>query len=99
MPPASPAAPWAGAAKNDATLDRRTAPTDRRWLVLAVGAVAQVMVVLGATIVNIGLPSAPQALGFSHSGRQGGGTADALSFGSLLLVGGRPGGMFRRKRM
>ncbi len=41
MTAASPAAPWAGAAKDDTTLDRRTAPADRRWLVLVVVAVAQ----------------------------------------------------------
>src|SRR2546421_11291890 len=97
MTAASPAAPSAGAAKDDATLDRRTAPTDRRWLVLAVVAVAQLMVVLDATIVNIALPSAQQALGFSNSDRQWVVTAYALSFGSLLLVGGRLGDMFSRK--
>ncbi|MPV88208.1 MFS transporter, partial [Georgenia ruanii] len=55
------------------------------------------MVVLDATIVNIALPSAQQALGFSNSGRQWVVTAYALSFGSLLLVGGRLGDMFSRK--
>jgi len=73
------------------------APADRRWLVLAVIAVAQLMVVLDATIVNIALPSAQQALGFSNSDRQWVVTAYALSFGSLLLVGGRLGDMFSRK--
>src|SRR4051794_40783932 len=99
MAAASPAAPWAGAAKDDAILDRRTAPADRRWLVLVVVAVAQLMVVLDATIVNIALPSAQQALGFSNSDRQWVVTAYALSFGSLLLVGGRLGDMFSRKWM
>jgi EmrB/QacA subfamily drug resistance transporter len=75
----------------------RTAPADRRWLVLFVVAVAQLMVVLDATIVNIALPSAQQALGFSNSDRQWVVTAYALSFGSLLLVGGRLGDMFSRK--
>ena len=55
------------------------------------------MVVLDATIVNIALPSAQQALGFSNSDRQWVVTAYALSFGSLLLVGGRLGDMFSRK--
>src|SRR5256886_16245307 len=82
-----------------ATLDPRTAPADRRWLVLAVAAVAQLMLVLDATIVNIALPSAQQALGFSNSDRQWVVTAYALSFGSLLLVGGRLGDMFSRKRV
>jgi EmrB/QacA subfamily drug resistance transporter len=82
-----------------ATLDRPTAPDDRRWLVLAIVAVAQLMVVLDATIVNIALPSAQHALGFSNSDRQWVVTAYALSFGSLLLVGGRLGDMFSRKRV
>src|SRR3979490_579232 len=72
-----------------ATLER-TAPAERRWLVLVVAAVAQLMLVLDGTIVNIALPSAQQALGFSNGDRQWVVTAYALSFGSLLLVGGRP---------
>jgi EmrB/QacA subfamily drug resistance transporter len=80
-----------------ATLDRRTAPADRRWLVLVVAAVAQLMLVLDGTIVNIALPSAQQALGFSNGDRQWLVTAYALSFGSLLLVGGRLGDLFSRK--
>src|SRR6267142_2780641 len=70
-----------------------TALADRRWLVLVVAAVAQLMLVLDGTIVNIALPSAQQALGFSNSDRQWVVTAYALSFGSLLLVGGRMGHM------
>jgi EmrB/QacA subfamily drug resistance transporter len=80
-----------------ATRDEAAAPADRRWLILVVVAVAQLMVVLDATIVNIALPSAQQALGFSNSDRQWIVTAYALSFGSLLLVGGRLGDMFSRK--
>jgi EmrB/QacA subfamily drug resistance transporter len=79
------------------TRDSPAAPADRRWLVLVVVAVAQLMVVLDATIVNIALPSAQQALGFPNSDRQWVVTAYALSFGSLLLVGGRIGDMFSRK--
>jgi MFS family permease len=70
---------------------------DRRWSVLVVVAVAQLMVVLDGTIANIALPSAQQALGFSNSDRQWVVTAYALAFGSLLLVGGRLGDMFSRK--
>ncbi len=84
---------------SSATLDQRTAPPERRWLVLVVVAVAQLMVVLDGTIVNIALPSAQQALGFSNSDRQWVVTAYALSFGSLLLVGGRLGDMFSRKQV
>src|SRR3981189_1645119 len=87
----------ASATTSSATLDRRTAPVDRRWLVLVVAAVAQLMPVLDGTIVNIALPSAQQALGFSNGDRQWVVTAYGLSFGSLLLVGGRLGDMFSRK--
>jgi EmrB/QacA subfamily drug resistance transporter len=80
-----------------ATQDRGTAPADRRWLVLVVVAIAQLMVVLDATIVNIALPSAQRALSFPNSDRQWVVTAYALAFGSLLLVGGRLGDMFNRK--
>jgi EmrB/QacA subfamily drug resistance transporter len=70
---------------------------ERRWLILAVIAVAQLMVVLDVTIVNIALPSAQEDLGFSDDSRQWIITAYALAFGSLLLVGGRIGDVFGRK--
>jgi EmrB/QacA subfamily drug resistance transporter len=70
-----------------------------RWLILALIGVAQIMVVLDATIVNIALPSAQQALGFSDESRQWVVTAYALSFGSLLLLGGRLGDLFGRRRV
>jgi EmrB/QacA subfamily drug resistance transporter len=70
---------------------------DHRWAVLAVLGIAQLMVVLDATIVNIALPSAQRALGFSTDSRQWVVTAYALSFGSLLLVGGKLGDLFGRK--
>ena len=73
------------------------APGERRWLILVVVAVAQLMVVLDATVVNIALPSAQRALGFPNGDRQWVVTAYALAFGSLLLVGGRLGDMFSRK--
>jgi EmrB/QacA subfamily drug resistance transporter len=71
----------------------------RRWLILAMVGVAQLMVVLDATIVNIALPSAQQELGFSNGSRQWVVTAYALAFGSLLLIGGRMGDYFGRKRV
>ncbi len=80
-----------------ATRDRPAAAVDRRWLILAVVAVAQLMVVLDSTIVNIALPSAQHSLGFANSDRQWVVTAYALAFGSLLLMGGRIGDMFSRK--
>jgi EmrB/QacA subfamily drug resistance transporter len=75
------------------------ASSRRRWLILALIGVAQLMVVLDATIVNIALPSAQEALGFSDESRQWVVTAYALSFGSLLLLGGRIGDLFGRKRV
>src|SRR5947208_11343859 len=68
-----------------------------RWAVLALLGVAQLMVVLDATIVNIALPSAQRALHFSSDNRQWIVTAYALAFGSLLLVGGKLGDIFGRK--
>jgi EmrB/QacA subfamily drug resistance transporter len=82
---------------SSATGERGAAAPDRRWLVLVIVAIAQLMVVLDATIVNIALPSAQRALGFPNSDRQWVVTAYALAFGSLLLVGGRLGDMFSRK--
>jgi EmrB/QacA subfamily drug resistance transporter len=82
---------------SSATQSGPAAPADRRWLVLVVVAVAQLMVVLDSTVVNIALPSAQRALGFPNSDRQWVVTAYALAFGSLLLVGGRLGDMYSRK--
>jgi len=70
---------------------------DRRWLILVVIGIAQLMVVLDVTIVNIALPSAQQDLGFSDEDRQWVITAYALAFGSLLLLGGRIADLFGRK--
>lgn len=69
-----------------------------RWWALGVIGLAQLMVVLDATIVNIALPSAQRALGFSDDGRQWVITAYALAFGSLLLLGGRLADLFGRRR-
>ncbi len=73
------------------------APSPNRWAILAVLGVAQLMVVLDATIVNIALPSAQRALHFSTDNRQWIITAYALAFGSLLLLGGKLGDLFGRK--
>lgn len=68
-----------------------------RWAVLALLSVAQLMVVLDATIVTVALPSAQRALNFSFESRQWVVTAYALAFGSLLLIGGKVGDLFGRK--
>src|SRR5688572_7249822 len=74
-------------------------PDPRRWWILATIGAAQLMVVLDATIVNIALPSAQTDLGFADSERQWVVTAYAMAFGSLLLLGGRLGDMFGRRRI
>jgi len=75
----------------------QTVREPNRWAVLALLSVAQLMVVLDATIVTVALPSAQRALHFSNDSRQWVVTAYALAFGSLLLVGGKVGDLFGRK--
>ncbi|MFJ2111724.1 MULTISPECIES: MFS transporter [unclassified Streptomyces] len=69
-----------------------------RWKALVFIALAQLMVVLDATIVNIALPSAQTALGISDGNKQWVITAYALAFGGLLLFGGRVADLWGRKR-
>ena len=78
---------------------RVAAGPSRRWWILGVVGLAQLMVVLDATIVNIALPSAQRALGFSDADRQWVVTAYALAFGGLLLLGGRLSDLVGRRRM
>ncbi|WBB58254.1 MFS transporter [Streptomyces sp. WMMC500] len=68
-----------------------------RWLILGVLGLAQLMVVLDVTIVNIALPSAQDDLGFDNGDRQWVVTAYSLAFGSLLLLGGRIADLVGRK--
>jgi EmrB/QacA subfamily drug resistance transporter len=70
---------------------------DRRWLILAVIALAQLMVVLDLTVMNVALPSAQRALHFTTVDRQWVVTAYTLAFGSLLLLGGRLADLLGRK--
>ncbi|MEV5381855.1 MFS transporter [Streptomyces sp. NPDC052721] len=81
-------APGAAAVSGDAN----------RWKALVFIALAQLMVVLDATIVNIALPSAQTDLGISDGNRQWVVTAYALAFGGLLLFGGRIADLWGRKR-
>jgi EmrB/QacA subfamily drug resistance transporter len=78
--------------------DLSTPLDPRRWLILGVLGLASLMVVLDSTIVNIALPSAQKALGFSAADRQWVVTAYSLAFGGLLLLGGRLSDLFGRKR-
>ncbi|CAM5541192.1 Transmembrane efflux protein OS=Streptomyces griseus OX=1911 GN=qacA_11 PE=4 SV=1 [Streptomyces griseus subsp. griseus] len=73
-------------------------PDPSRWKALAFIALAQLMVVLDATIVNIALPSAQTDLGISDGNKQWVITAYALAFGGLLLFGGRIADLWGRKR-
>ncbi|MET8167810.1 MFS transporter [Streptomyces sp. NPDC005329] len=75
-----------------------TEPDPRRWWGLVIIALAQLMVVLDATIVNIALPSAQEDLGISDGDRQWVITAYTLAFGGLLLLGGRVSDLVGRKR-
>src|SRR3954454_21586471 len=82
---------------------RRTSMTadphhERRWLILAALGLAQLMVILDVTVVNIALPSAQHSLGFSDADRQWIVTAYTLSFGGLLLLAGRVADLVGRKR-
>jgi EmrB/QacA subfamily drug resistance transporter len=71
----------------------------RSWTTLALLVVAQFMVVLDITIVNVALPSIGKALGFARSDLQWVVTAYALCSGGLVLVGGRASDLFGRRRM
>ncbi|HEY3870654.1 MAG TPA: MFS transporter [Actinocrinis sp.] len=71
----------------------------RRWLVLAVIGLAQLMIVLDVSIVNIALPDAQKALSFNNADRQWIVTAYSLAFGALLLFGGRLADLVGRKQI
>jgi EmrB/QacA subfamily drug resistance transporter len=79
--------------------EARSPADPRRWLVLAIIAVSQLMVVLDASIINIALPQAQAALDISNADRQWLVTAYTLGFGGLLLLGGRIADDQGRKRV
>jgi len=80
------------------TLPATTVAPSRRWWTLITVGLAQLMVVLDSTVVNIALPAAQADLGFSDGDRQWVVTAYSLAFGSLLLLGGRLSDLIGRKR-
>ena len=88
--------PVAKAGKNKA-VDQNLDPT--RWRTLFVVAIAQLMIVLDSSIMNIAIPSAKIDLGISDANQQWVITAYTLAFGSLLLLGGRIGDYMGRKRI
>src|ERR1700680_1777833 len=70
-----------------------------RWLVLVIACLAQFMVVLDVTIVNVALPSIQRRLHFSSSNLQWAVNAYTLIFGGFLLLGGRAADLIGRKRL
>jgi MFS family permease len=75
------------------------APDPRRYWSLAVIALAQLMIVLDASVVIVALPSAQHALHISIANRQWVMSSYTLAFGSLLLLGGRIADYLGRRRM
>jgi EmrB/QacA subfamily drug resistance transporter len=92
-----PAAAGHGGGAQNAWPGASSEPDPRRWLILVVIAIAQLMVVLDSTVMNIALPSAQTALHFTDVDRQWVVTAYSLSFGSLLLFGGRLADLIGRR--
>ena len=78
---------------------RPAAPRRHLGLALVVIAMAQLMVVLDVTIVNVALPHIQRALGFSGSGLEWVITAYAVTFGWLMLLGGRSGDLLGRRKI
>ncbi len=74
-------------------------PSSNRWLDLTILAVAQFMIVLDVSIVNVALPSMQQSFNLTIADLQGIITAYTLAFGGFLLLGGRAADLYGRKRM
>jgi EmrB/QacA subfamily drug resistance transporter len=73
--------------------------TNRRWITLAIVCLAQLMIVLDVTIVNVALPSIQRDLDFSQGNLSWVVNAFLVTFGSLLLLAGRLGDLIGRKRV
>jgi EmrB/QacA subfamily drug resistance transporter len=75
-------------------------PSDRRrWLALLLVCAAQLMIVVDGTVVNVALPAIRDSLGFSATGLSWVVNAYLLTFGGFLLLGGRAGDLFGRRRV
>src|SRR5438874_7185130 len=74
-------------------------PDRRRWITLFIVCMAQLMIVLDVTIVNVALPSIQHDLRFSQANLSWLVNAFLVTFGSLLLLAGRLGGLIGRKRV
>jgi EmrB/QacA subfamily drug resistance transporter len=87
-------------AKSAPNYVREQRPNDRRrWLALLLVCAAQLMIVLDGTIVNVALPAIQSSLGFSGAGLSWVVNAYLLTFGGFLLLGGRAGDLFGRRRV
>jgi len=80
-------------------LIRQRERTHNPWLVLAIVCLAQFMVVLDATVVNVALPTIQKDLNFTDSSLQWVVNAYTLLFGGFLLLGGRAADLFGRRRL
>ncbi len=106
-PPTTTSAPSAPAVASPATAPAspataappRTPRDTNRWLILVIACLAQFMVVLDATVVNVALPSIQRGLHFSPASLQWVVNAYTLIFGGFLLLGGRAGDLLGRKRL
>src|SRR3712207_8319039 len=78
---------------------RKRRPLDRRWFALLLVCAAQLMIVVDGTVVNVALPAIRDSLGFSETGLSWVVNAYLLTFGGLLLLGGRAGDLFGRRRV
>src|SRR5580658_1145907 len=80
-------------------LMRTESPPSSRWLILVIACLAQFMVVLDATVVNVALPSIQRGLHFSPADLQWVVNAYTLIFGGFLLLGGRAADLLGRRRL
>ncbi|MFF4057780.1 MFS transporter [Streptomyces sp. NPDC001668] len=78
---------------------RRTRPAPPAWLVVALACAGQFLVVLDVSVVNVALPSVRADLGMSESGLQFVVNAYSIAFAGFMLLGGRAGDLYGRKRM
>jgi EmrB/QacA subfamily drug resistance transporter len=74
-------------------------PTERRWSALAIIVTSTLMLIVDATVMNVALPRIQNDLRFSPTGLSWVMSAYTLSFGGLLLLGGRAGDIFGRRRL
>ena len=91
--------PSVASERPDEFVEPPAAGETNRWLVLVIVCLAQFMVVLDATVVNVALPSIQADLGFSAANLQWVINSYTLVFGGFLLLGGRAGDLFGRRRL